>query len=323
MAALTAKLCGSPTPYDPVDGLCPQGCACKVASKVAGSCTDYLPPHSAAATMGPMSNRYVEPLREQLAHYKRDELLISEDGLWIRNGRPYPHILPAANSDLNLCAPLRAELLALIEQHPNWTRHRDFHHLNSSQAMCWNLLMPALVVPGGLEALSAALRTPVPAESVDFETILDTAEFTNFDCVMDLQGGGRVYIEAKLTEGKFGAAKPNRERERKRAELYVPRLRGKVPGRLLEEVGFFANYQLLRNLSYLKGPADRLLLLMPRAHIELVEQAEVFRDSVLEPWRSQVELVLVEELIERLVLQPHDGARRHFEECRRKYVLRP
>lgn len=138
--------------------------------------------------------------------------------------------------------PLRAELLALIEQYPNWTHHRDYYRLNSSEAMCWNGLMPALVVLGGLEALSAALGRPTAVEKVDLETILDAAEFTNFDSVLDLHGGGRVYIETKLTENEFGTAKPNDERERKRTGLYLPRLQGKVPERLLEAARFFANH---------------------------------------------------------------------------------
>lgn len=272
--------------------------------------------------MDPMSSRYVEALRAQLARYKRDELRVVEDGVWIRTGLAYPHILPAPVANLNLCTPLRTELLALIERHPRWTRHRDFHHLNSSQAMCWNLLMPACVVPGGLEALTASLGTPAPVMAVDFETILDTTEFTNFDSVLDLLGSGRVYIEAKLTEKEFGSAKPNQERRDKLAKVYAPRLRGKVPERLLAEEAFFANYQLLRNLSYLRNSADRLLLLVPQKHAGLVQQAEAFRDSVLEPWKSQVGLLYMEDLIERLALQPSALARQHYGECRRKYVLR-
>lgn len=79
-------------------------------------------------------------------------------------------------------------------------------------------------------------------------------------------------------------------------------------GQLLEAEGFFANFQLLWNLSYLGSPADRLLFL-PRAHTGLVQQAEVFRKSLRTPWKSQVALVLLEDLIERLVLQPHGGMR--------------
>ena len=265
---------------------------------------------------------FAEALRAQLTDYKRHELLVTEDGLWAQNSRPYPHILPAASSDLNLCTPLRAELLALIRERRSWTKHRDFHHLNSSQAMCWNVLMPALLLAGGLEQLGTAMGTPSPVKAMDFEAIPDQVEFTNFDCVLQLEDGGIVYVEAKLTEREFGVAAKNDKRELKRTDIYFRRLKGKVPHELLEEASFYANYQLLRNLSHLKSSADRLVLLVPKASADLVRQAESFRGLVLAPWQAQVSLLFVEDLIERLVAQTDDRALLHFEECWRKYVLR-
>ena len=84
---------------------------------------------------------YVERLKRHLAAYKRDVLGVAEDGIWSRNGRAYPHILPAAQRDLNLLAPLRAEMRAFLAATPTFRYHMDFHHLNSSQAMCLNLLV--------------------------------------------------------------------------------------------------------------------------------------------------------------------------------------
>jgi hypothetical protein len=213
-------------------------------------------------------------------------------------------------------------MLALIQERRSWTKRRDFHHLNSSQAMCWNVLMPALVMVGGLQQLGAAMGTPSPIEAMDFEAIPDQVEFTNFDCVLQLEDGGIVYVEAKLTERGFGGAAKNDQRELKRTGLYTPRLLGKVPPELLEESAFFASYQLLRNLSHLKTAADRLVLLVPRASAGLVRQAESFCELVLPPWRTQVSVVFVEDLIERLATQAEGLARLHFEECRRKYALR-
>lgn len=79
---------------------------------------------------------------------------------------------PAAHVLENL-SPLRAELLTLIRQRRSWTKHRDFHHLNSSQAMCWNVLMPALVLAGGLQQVGTAMGTPSPIKAIDFEAIPD------------------------------------------------------------------------------------------------------------------------------------------------------
>lgn len=264
---------------------------------------------------------YAAALKVQLAEYKRQQLLITEDGLYAKNGKPYPHILPAAVADLNLCGPLRRELLDVIRAHPSWKKHRDFHHLNSSQAMCWNVMMPALLLPDGLEHLRVAMGLPVSVRDVDFEVILDTAEFTNFDSILELEGGGTVYIEAKLTESEFGTAKKNCERERKRTGTYVPRLLGKVPALMLEEPAFYAHYQLLRNLSYLSTATDHLVLLIPRASKDLVSQAESFLSCIEAPWRDQVSLVFIEHLIQDLAQLTDGKCRLHYLECQRKYIL--
>lgn len=269
-----------------------------------------------------MPTSFAEALKAQLADYKRNELLVTEHGIWVQNNRPYRHILPVAASELNLCGALRRELLALVQGHSKWTKHRDFHHLNSSQAMCWNLLMPALVVPGGLERLGVAMGWPSLIKAMEFEAIPDLVEFTNFDCVLELSDGGTVYVETKLTEREFGGAAQNPKRELKRTDIYTPRLLGKVPPELLEAAAFFAHYQLLRNLSHLMSASDWLVLLLPRANAGLVRQAESFRAMVLPPWQAQVSLVFVEDLLERLVSQPDARARLHYEECQRKYVLR-
>lgn len=264
---------------------------------------------------------YAAALKVHLAEYKRQQLLVIEDGLYVKNGKPYQHILPATVSDLNLCEPLRQELLDVIRAHPSWKKHRDFHHLNSSQAMCWNVMMPALLLPDGLEHLRVAMGLPVSIRDVDFEVILETAEFTNFDSILELEGGGTVYIEAKLTESAFGTAKKNCERERKRTGTYAPQLLGKVPAPMLEDPAFYAHYQLLRNLSYLSAPTDRLVLLIPRASIDLLGQAESFLSCIEAPWRDQVSLIFIEHLIQDLARLTDGKGRLHYLECQRKYIL--
>jgi hypothetical protein len=54
------------------------------------------------ASIGFMSISYAEALQAQLGDYKRHELVVTVDGLWAQNSRPYPHILAVASSDLNL-----------------------------------------------------------------------------------------------------------------------------------------------------------------------------------------------------------------------------
>ena len=63
---------------------------------------------------------------------------ITEDGPWSRNSVSYPHILPVAHQNLNFLERYRSEMVAYLASEPSVKQHQDFHHLNSSQAMCLN-----------------------------------------------------------------------------------------------------------------------------------------------------------------------------------------
>jgi len=147
----------------------------------------------------------------RLAQYKRDVLNVQEDGIWLKNRRPYPHILPIAERRLNILAAFRDEFWAWFDQQ-NFRLHSDFHHLNSSQALCFNLFFSFLVPGGkGLPAIVKALGLKgTPLEGAAFEFEPDTAEGTNFDFMIPLQAGSRVYFEVKFTESDFGSADAHR-----------------------------------------------------------------------------------------------------------------
>jgi hypothetical protein len=83
---------------------------------------------------------YQDDLKEHLAEYKRSGLGISEPGIFRYRGRNVrrSHILPLANSSLNLLE----EASSFFASYPKVRRHRDFHHLNSSQAFAINLFFP-------------------------------------------------------------------------------------------------------------------------------------------------------------------------------------
>ena len=97
-------------------------------------------------------------LRRHLSEYKLSRLGISEEGIWRRNGKRYPHILPESHRVENLLETYRADLDAYIERTSTLERHRDFHHLNSSQAMCLNLFYPFFAAPEA-DSLSPLIPT--------------------------------------------------------------------------------------------------------------------------------------------------------------------
>lgn len=268
---------------------------------------------------------YSASLKAHLARYKRSILGVSVDGTWSRNGRRYPHILPLAQQDLNLVEPIRAQCLAYIATE-GIKRHRDFAHLNSSQAFAFNLLFPWLADgPEGSDALVAALGMAGHVARWKFEEVRDPREGTNFDLWFELEGGSQVFVEVKLTESGFGIAKANERRRRKLEEIYRRRLEGKVPPSVLNGKAFFEHYQLLRNLSYVDPEnGHMLILLFPEANESAQRDAYAFLDeSVSARCRSSVRIVHAEDLLLRLQGDPRGSRTAHasLELVEEKYAL--
>ena len=90
------------------------------------------------ATGIPSYNEYCYNLKKHLANYKETVLNIKGNGIWKNNGKEYPHILPESQYSKNLIdAGFQVKLCQLTK-----SKHCDFHHLNSSQALAINLFGP-------------------------------------------------------------------------------------------------------------------------------------------------------------------------------------
>jgi len=104
--------------------------------------------------------------------------------------------------------------------------------------------------------------------------------------------------------------------------VYVERLAGKVVSAAIQPPAFFANYQLLRNVSHLRDQ-DALVLLVPRANAGAFGQAAAFIENAVDlAWRPRVRLIALEDLIERiLALSPNAETVQVLELLREKYVV--
>lgn len=247
-------------------------------------------------------NDYKTTLLVHLATYKNAVLGVHEDGVWSRNNRLYPHILPSDKADLNLVSGVRA-LWATSPKASRVKRHRDFHHLNSSQAFAINLFFPLLHARDVHVLLLRALGVSAGAiEDWNFEVIIDRAELTNFDIVLQLEGRRRVFIEVKLTESDFGAVSDSDTQRRRRDLIYLPRLAAKVSVSALEIPHFFKMYQLLRNASYAATDYGQVVFIMPRQNRAVAAVAERFTSEVVsEDYRPLIRTVFAEDLVASLL----------------------
>jgi hypothetical protein len=270
---------------------------------------------------------YKAKLYAHLANYKTQRLGISQQGTW-RDSKgevhSYGHILPDGLEYLNLLEPIRAEMQVYLVAHPDIKLHKDFKHLNSSQAFAFNLFFPYFSAgASGARALSGALGLDmdVPSEGWRFEEIQD--ENTNVDVVWQSQTGQKVFCEVKLSEAEFGQAKNDQRHQDKLRDIYFPRLHGLVSPDLLERKTFFAHYQLLRNVSLLHGNADsQLVILLPRANEALKPQLSSVLDGVRPDHQHRIHVVHIEDALNSLcanksLAQP---LRVHASALKEKYV---
>jgi hypothetical protein len=266
---------------------------------------------------------FANEAKAHLAEYKRTALGVTDDGVWARNGRSYPHILPSHLKELNVLAPYREEFWQYAAE-AGIRLHSDFHHLNSSQALAFNLFFPALVGgPAPSNHLVWALTNKkAVVRTWGFEAVPDPVEGTNFDLLLELDSGGRVYVEVKFTETTFGTAIPDDSHRRKLDQLYRPRLGATVSSDFLEEAKFFPNYQLFRNISHARPDLDAVVFVVPARNRSAASHAELVLASALLPGVMGVRLVTVESIVEAVTagrVTAADSFTEHYRLLREKY----
>lgn len=86
---------------------------------------------------------------------------------------------------------------------------------------------------------------------------------------------------------------------------------------------FLEHYQIARNVWHLNEAAgDIAVFLFPKANSCLTQQEPIIRACALEPFRSRIRIVYLEDLVVDLFksLKPAEMACRQLEEFRTKYL---
>lgn len=189
----------------------------------------------------------MEDIYQHLAEYKRNVLGITENGEWRK--KPYKHILPKEHLNKNLIQSKYYNDLLNLTKDPSITLHKGFHHLNSSQALCFNLFVP-MIEENAFQPLFDLISINDDFKYHKFEYIFDYKENTNFDFFIEGKNT-KYFFEVKYTEANFGSAandkKQKHKHEIKYNNIYKERL-AKITNISMEI--FFRDYQLWRNLIY-------------------------------------------------------------------------
>ncbi len=227
--------------------------------------------------------KYSEKTKERLKNYKTKMFPNLSDGIWKNNKQFYPHILPEINKHDNLLKPYKNEIISYIDN-CRIKLHSNFHHLNSSQALCLNFFFP-LLQEKRLEIITNLLQfsnETVNYNKLNFEK--DGVEVkhgrvsTKFDFYFETISGKKIYFEIKYTEEGFGKAKIN---ETKFEEVYTKYL-NPIAENLHDLKQFYNNYQILRNLIHI-DENSYVIFIYPKDNIRIKKDAERVKTDFLRP----------------------------------------
>ena len=278
---------------------------------------------------GGIVRQYQKALEVHLANYKRGRLGVRGSGEFKTKKSVVrrPHILPRDLYLLNILEPFRSEFRLFLQKNPSVKLHEYFHHLNSSQALAFNLFFPFFSEGAeATERLLVAFGVPGQVSEWRFEYVPDEEEGTNVDVAWRVREEGWTFCEVKLSERDFGDAEPDARHERKLKEIYAPRLQGVVDDRLLKLEEFMARYQLLRNVSLLTRPhAGMLVFLLPKENDgPRAALGELLR-TVAAPVRKRIRVLYLEDVLNRLREDARldSRLREHARQLAEKYLLPP
>lgn len=196
--------------------------------------------------------KFRDKTKNRLASYKAINFPGLEDGVWKKNKQKYAHILPEDSKFDNLLPTFRDRLIAYLDER-QIKLHSNFHHLNSSQAMCFNFFYP-LYQERTLELITDFLG--LSNETVNYDTVCFEKEGleakcgrgpTRFDFFFETKSGKRLHFEIKYTEGAFDKAKINYVKFDNVYSKFLKPLNNSFHS----SQPFFDNYQILRNLVHI------------------------------------------------------------------------
>ena len=249
-----------------------------------------------------------ERIIKHLADYKIKILKIDKNGIWRK--KKYPHILPKEDWKKNIIPQTEYDQKIISEiKNKNIKLHQGFHHLTSSQALCFNLFYPIFFA----EKFDLLLDKKLHKDYI-FEYIKDENENTNFDLYVETNQA-KYYFEIKYTENEFGKAKNDKRHEDKYEKIYKDKLK-KFTGVTMEI--FFRYYQLFRNLIYDDGYN---IFVFPKDRSDLKDTIKYVIENHCKEQEEHIIILPIEEIVEIMLGSSDNKLIKHYELFRKKYLL--
>jgi len=264
-------------------------------------------------------------VKDYLSDYKVKRFPKKENGVWKRNGKEttlgYAFKAPLKNeahpdSDLNLLEPYKNDFLKYEQSFKGKykiKRHIYFHHLNSSQAMCFNFFFP-LFKDRKLDLITDFLL--FQGETIEYDTVCFEKESkvegkdrrsTYFDFYFETKSGKKFYFEIKYTENEFGSAPKDKgnnklfdlEHLEKFENVYSQHL-DVLTEKYKSKESFLSNYQIMRNIINV-SENSHVVFVYPKDNEKVRKQAEIAKKEMLQkPFDKHIHLAEWNELYEAI-----------------------
>jgi len=225
---------------------------------------------------------------KSLSDYKINTLGIKKNGMDTHYKKEYPHILPKDKEIYNLIqSEYSLELWDLIKRY-KIKLHKEFHHLNSSQALCFNLFYP-IIKENRANLIIGENENII---GWNFEFVPDKLEKTNFDVFIQTDKNN-YYFEIKYTEDKFSSKEINEASIKRYQEIYENKL--KDFNGLTAEI-FLENYQIFRNLSYIGNGIINFIFLKSRIDLDK-KIKDIIELNCNKKLQKRIKIIYIEDIV--------------------------
>ena len=263
-------------------------------------------------------NRKRATLLEHLEGYKKGTLKIEVSGVWTKN-KEYAHILPVGQEKRNLIDGAFSD--ALNKEADSIPLHPSFGHLNSSQAMCLNFMVPLQERGILLEYIKKSCPDAVRGTKLEeqtFERIVDENERTQFDFYCTTDTGEILSFEFKYSEPDFSVMKDDERHQEKFETIYKDKL--EEHGISIDKETFAADYQLWRNILYAGTHQHTVFFVFPKFREDLKEAVEAAKEKCPAEIQQRIHCICIDDWVEAVLKSDDTALKAHYEAFKKKYL---
>jgi len=267
--------------------------------------------------MDTLYKKYGDNVKIHLSQYKEQVLNINQCGTFKKDGKPHSHILPDSFFEKNILpSDYHDEIINYLSKN-NIKLDENISHLNSSQALCFNLFLPILI-----ENKCDVITADIIPDNVKFafEHIEDEKEYTNFDLFIE-QNNQKYFFEIKYTESCFGSGDiTNQNLQKKYKDVYLDTIK-KFKYLERDEKRFFKHYQFFRNMFYcLKG---RVYFVFPKARYDLDFTINWLEKKYCpEEYVDNIKIITIDDILGNINTKIRDEKLlKHYKLFKEKYII--